>query len=264
MFQKCLAALLGDDELSSQTRRLFSLLFLALASGLALMEYTRPVGSLTWWQWGLKRAVAAETVLMEPIPIPNPWSWVLEWWWPEDHKAEAVTFRPGVNEALVALALIAPLYLRGILKWRATIYSIVSLVLISFVVAMLVAIAMGNGRGQTSYVLAALVTAVGLSWLGMRSIAGLAWLFVLGAGVYSLHTSSITMGVAGFAFVISSFLGLVLHSDLNPGELWHGMMLEYSPTMRRALEASQGDVRVLGQNVGKLAETASRLALPGD
>jgi hypothetical protein len=255
--------LVGDNELNVELRRFLSLAFLATASVLGLLNYTRITNSDSWLVWGLK-ATAAGNAVLTPVPVPNPWPTLWEWIRPTKPASEVVTFRPGVNEALVALALVSPLYLRGILKWRASVYSILSLVLISFVIAMLLAIAMGGGRGHANYVLAALATAVGLSWLGMRSIAGLGWLFVLGAGVYSLHTSSITMGVAGFAFIVSAFLGLVLHSDLNPGELWHGMMLEYSPTMRRALEISRGDVQAMSDNAGKLAAKAGRLALPGD
>jgi hypothetical protein len=259
---------LGDNELHIESRRFLSLAFLATASILGLMQYTRTNASDSWWVWGLKTAASTGPVLATPpVVVPpawNPLAWLMEYWKPTKAKTEPVWFRPGVNEALVALALISPLYLRGILKWRASVYSITSFLLISFVVAMLLAIAMKVGPGQTSYVLPALATAVGLSWLGMRSVAGLGWIIVLGAGVYSLHSSSIIMETAGFAFIVSAFLGLVLHSDLNPGELWHGMMLEYSPGMRQALESSRGDVQALGQNVKKLAKTAGQLALPGD
>lgn len=240
MLGKLLDDIAEDNELQSGTLRLLSLLFLLIAAVLSLLEYTKP---MTGWTW----------------------NWVPSsiWPWPREAKVQHVNFRPDFINGLIALALVAPLYMRGLLKWKPSVYSIISFSLILLVFASFVTMALGGGGTNNGFIRGSLLTAVVLSWLGIRSVAGISWLLALGTGIYSVNTNSIAMGLPGFVYVASATLGLLLHSGLNPGDLVQGLMVEYWPASRRAIEASRGDVGALGDSVGKMARTASRIGLPG-
>jgi hypothetical protein len=240
MLGKLLDDIADDNELASGTARLLSLVFLLIAAVLSLLEYTRPVTGWTW-DW-----------------VPS-----YVWPWPHGHKVQHVNFRPDFINGLIALALVAPLYMRGLLKWKRSLYSIISFSLILLVFASFVTMALGGGGTNNSVIRGSLLSAVVLSWLGIRSVAGLSWLLALGTGVYSVNVNSIAMGLPGCVYVASATLGLLLHSGLHPGDLVQGLMVEYWPATRRAIEASRSDVGALGDGMGNLARTTSRIGLPG-
>lgn len=239
MLRTLLSDIAEDNELQSGTLRVLSLIFLLIAATLSLLEYTRPT---SWFEW-VSSSVSRD-------------------WWPfqSPTRSKPISFRPDLINGLIALALVAPLYMRGLLKWKPSLYSIISFVLILLVFASFVTMALGSDDNQ--YVRGALISAVVLSWLGMRSVAGLAWLLALGSGIYTVNRNSIAMGFPGFLYVTSGTLGLLLHSGLNPGDLVQGLTAEYWPASRRALEASRSDVGALGRSGGRLADTASRIGLP--
>lgn len=241
MFRAVLKDIAEDNELQSGTLRLLSLIFLLIAATLSLLQYTRPT---TWYEW-VSSSVSRD-------------------WWPFQTPARSalINFRPDLVNGLIALALVAPLYMRGILKWKTSIYSIISFSLILLVFASLVTMALGGGGTKDSFIRGALLSAVVLSWLGIRSVAGSAWLLALGCGIYTVNRNSIAMGFPGFLYVTSGTLGLLLHSGLNPGDLLRGLSAEYWPASRRALEASRADVNALGHSVGRITETAARIGLP--
>jgi hypothetical protein len=241
MFRAVLKDIAEDNELQSGTLRLLSLIFLLIAATLSLLQYTRPT---TWYEW-VSSSVSRD-------------------WWPFQTPARSapINFRPDLVNGLIALALVAPLYMRGILKWKTSIYSIISFSLILLVFASLVTMALGGGGTKDSFIRGALLSAVVLSWLGIRSVAGIAWLLALGCGIYTVNRNSIAMGFPGFLYVTSGTLGLLLHSGLNPGDLLRGLSAEYWPASRRALEASRADVNALGHSVGRITETAARIGLP--
>lgn len=240
MLRRLLDDIAEDNELQSGTLLLLSLLFLLIAAVLSLLEYTKPVTDWTW-------------------------DWVPSYVWPcrQDQKVQHVNFRPDFINGLIALTLVAPLYMRGLLKWKPSLYSIISFSLILLVFASFVTMALGGGGTNNGFIRGSLLTAVVLSWLGIRSVAGISWLLALGTGIYSVNANSITMGLAGFVCVASATLGLLLHSGLNPGDLVQGLMVEYWPASRRAIEASRGDVGALGDSFGKLARNTRRVGLPG-
>lgn len=243
MFRTLLKDVAEDNELKSGTLRILSLAFLLIAATLSVLEYTRPT---TWLEW-----VSSS--------VSRSWWWSP--WWPfqTPARATAISFKPDLINGLIALALVAPLYMRGLLKWKPSLYSIISFCLILLVFASFVTMALGGSKND--FVRAALMSAVVLSWLGIRSVAGLAWLLALGSGIYTVNRSSIAMGFPGFLYVASGTLGLLLHSGLNPGDLLRGLTAEYWPASRRAIEASRADVGALGQSVGRVAETATRIGL---
>ena len=184
-------AVASDNELDNETLRLLSLLFLLASGVMSFFNYTHT---------GVFAGIFFDSSL---------------------------TFQPNLISTILAICLISPLYLRGILKWSKSIYSLLSLVLILLVFASFTELALG-GNGKSSIVISLLVAAVILSWLGVKAVAGASWGLALAAAIYSAIESNLAMGFAGFIYIGSGFIGLVLHSGLNPGELFEGIRSEYS------------------------------------
>ena len=184
-------ALASDNELDNETLRLLSLLFLLASGVMSFFNYTHT---------GVFAGIFFDSSL---------------------------TFQPNLISTILAICLISPLYLRGILKWSKSIYSLLSLVLILLVFASFTELALG-GNGKSSIVISLLVAAVILSWLGVKAVAGASWGLALAAAIYSAIESNLAMGFAGFIYIGSGFIGLVLHSGVNPGELFEGIRSEYS------------------------------------
>jgi len=187
-FKKAVAS---DNELDNETLRLLSLFFLLASGVMSFFNYTHT---------GVFAGIFFDSSL---------------------------TFQPNLISTILAICLISPLYLRGILKWSKSIYSLLSLVLILLVFASFTELALG-GNGKSSIVISLLVAAVVLSWLGVKAVAGASWGLALAAAIYSAIESNLAMGFAGFIYIGSGFIGLVLHSGLNPGELFEGIRSEYS------------------------------------
>tara|TARA_B110000908_G_scaffold74078_1_gene89268 strand:+ start:365 stop:988 length:624 start_codon:yes stop_codon:yes gene_type:complete len=187
-FKKAVAS---DNELDNETLRLLSLFFLLASGVMSFFNYTHT---------GVFAGIFFDSSL---------------------------TFQPNLISTILAICLISPLYLRGILKWSKSIYSLLSLVLILLVFASFTELALG-GNGKSSIVISLLVAAVILSWLGVKAVAGASWGLALAAAIYSAIESNLAMGFAGFIYIGSGFIGLVLHSGVNPGELFEGIRSEYS------------------------------------
>tara|TARA_B110000093_G_scaffold177161_1_gene213800 strand:+ start:260 stop:883 length:624 start_codon:yes stop_codon:yes gene_type:complete len=184
-------AVASDNELDNETLRLLSLLFLLASGVMSFFNYTHT---------GVFAGIFFDSSL---------------------------TFQPNLISTILAICLISPLYLRGILKWSKSIYSLLSLVLILLVFASFTELALG-GNGKSSIVISLLVAAVVLSWLGVKAVASASWGLALAAAIYSAIESNLAMGFAGFIYIGSGFIGLVLHSGVNPGELFEGIRSEYS------------------------------------
>ena len=82
--------------------------------------------------------------------------------------------------------------------------------------------------GGDNVALYLIAIAVALSWLGVRAIAGMVWVLVFLAGVYSATIISTGMGITGFVFITTSFLGLIMHTNLSPAGIVSEMTDEYS------------------------------------
>ena len=187
-------AVASDNELDNETLRLLSLLFLLASGVMSFFNYTHT---------GVFAGVFAGIF------------------------HDSFSFQPNLISTILAICLISPLYLRGILKWSKSIYSLLSLVLILLVFASFTELALG-GNGKSSIVISLLVAAVVLSWLGVKAVASASWGLALAAAIYSAIVSDLAMGFAGFIYIGSGFIGLVLHSGVNPGELFEGIRSEYS------------------------------------
>lgn len=193
MLNKLKKALANDNELDNETLRLLSLLFLFLSGTMSFFKYTEVV---TFW--------------------PNT----------------VRTFEPRLISTVIAIFLITPLYLRGVLKWNRSVFTLLSLMLILLVFASFVELAMG-GHQQGALVYGLLGSAIILSWFGIREIAGISWVLALIAAIYVAAESNLAMGAAGFVYIASGFIGLVLHSGLNPGQLVQGIKNEFMPQQKQ-------------------------------
>lgn len=204
MLGKLKNAVTDDSELDASWIRLLSLVFLGVSGAMSFFEYTH-IG----WLW--------DTTL---------------------------TFVPRFISTIIAVVFVAPLYLRRILVWNRSIYSILSFILILLVFASFIELATG-GNDKNSIVLALLTASALLSWLGIRAVASIAWVLALGAAIYAALENNMAMGFYGFIYIGSGFLGLVLHSGLNPGELFKGLKNEYSPAALSATGAIKTDINSL-------------------
>ncbi|MGV6840312.1 MAG: hypothetical protein ACWA40_08975 [Planktomarina sp.] len=136
-----------------------------------------------------------------------------------------VSIRPDFLSTLLSILLIAPLYGRGVLRWNASVYCIVSFLLFTFVFASILQIGLGGKDAVISkYLIAAGIL---LSFLGMKQVAAIAWVLPISAAVYNMVTINQALGMWGYVLIICLSLGTLLHSDLNPSDLISGIKKEY-------------------------------------
>jgi hypothetical protein len=209
-FQKLRRALADDNELDSETLRFISMICLLTAGGMSFLGYT------------------SSTVLGQFITLIK-------------HHSTVYSFNPGLISTLIAIALVCPLYFRGILHWNKSKYSIISMVLIILVFSSFIEIATGGSSSPLSTGL--IGSAVVLSWAGIRSIAGIGWLLVFASAIINLIVANVAMEGWGFVYIAAGFTGLVLHSGLNPGEFMQVMRQEYGPTTSRMSTQLKSDIK---------------------
>lgn len=187
MLNKIASILTSDTELEKKHMQLLSLAFLLVSGVMCFFEYTH---TGRFWD-------------------------------------STLTFVPGFISTIIAIVLLAPLYLRGILKWNKSVYTLLSLILILLMFSSFIELALG-GNGKNSIVGGLITASVVLSWLGIKEIAGISWVLALSAAILSAIENSLAMGFAGFIYIGSGFIGLILHSGLNPGHLMQGLKSEFS------------------------------------
>ena len=134
---------------------------------------------------------------------------------------------PSFISTLVAIILIAPLYARNILKWNKSFYTLISLILFLLLFGSLVELAMGGNGLNSEVVQYLLLSAIILSWLGMKAIAGASWLLLFPAIAISIINNNAAMGFYELIYVASGFIGILLHSELNPANLVKGVKEEF-------------------------------------
>lgn len=62
----------------------------------------------------------------------------------------------------------------------------------------------------------------------MRAVAGFGWILTFSAAVLSALSTSSAMGMNGFLFIASAFLGLIMHSNLSLSRVFEEIAAEYS------------------------------------
>ncbi len=185
---KRLDALFGDKEISGFSRRFLSLSLLAFAGAIALFGQFE---GRTWY-----------------------------------FTTKTFTIAPTLISGVLGFALLVPLYLRGILRFRFSIFGLLSFVVLALIFSSFVEIAVGSGFGQSLKTYLVLI-AVLLSWLGMRGVAAMAWLLVVFAVFLSMQSTSNAMGLWGWSFLASSIIGLLLNANMGPKGLIRSLRNEY-------------------------------------
>lgn len=222
--------LVGDDELSKDTVRLLSLVFMLAALGLGFLSYGHP--NLPW-------------------------------------VSHSVSYRPTLVTTLYSFALVLPLYVRGVLKWYGfTVFSILSLVLNVMVTAVVISMLMG-GKSTIEYKVFGgvgfdlwtqnssniiLMTSILLSWLGMRVVAGLAWVFVFVFTIVNISVANSVLGIWGALFLLFGFLGIVLQNNLTPALVYAELKSEFSGRG----SGIKKDINESARFTGKLANSAAK------
>ena len=187
MFTEIKNFLVNEKELEFGWQKFWSLIFLLIAGTMSFFSYTH-IGLL--WDTQLK-------------------------------------FTPGFVSTVIGILLVAPLYLRNILKWNRSVYSIISFVLILLVFSSFVELSTG-GNHNNNLIFALISISLVLSWLGIRGVAGISWILVLGSAVYSVIVNNLALEFYGFIYVVFGFLGLLMHTGLNPGAFLKNIKNEYS------------------------------------
>ena len=188
MLNKIRDAIANDNELSSESLRFLSLIALAISGSMSLFKYTQE----------------------------RKFLWDLE-----------LGFKPSLISTLIALMLLSPLYMRKILKWSNSFYGIISFLLILMVFSSFVELIFLGGNNSKLQSMA-IATVLLLSWLGIRGIAGIAWIIILVFGIYNIITNNIVMGFFGFIYIAFGAIGIILHSGMNPGYLVQSLISEYT------------------------------------
>jgi len=198
-----------DNEMSKKTQRVLSIIFLLMACFMTIFEYTE----------------------------------VHKYWFDS-----TLNIKPGINQTFIAILLISPLYMRNILKWNKSIYTLITLPLFILLFASLIKLALGGGGFKEDMITYLIIASLLLSWLGMRSIAGMSWIILIVAVVYAQVQNGNTMGFYGFIYLTTGFMGLVLHSELNPGHLVQGLKEEFSTSNIMTSEVKK-DIQETIQNM---------------
>lgn len=146
---------------------------------------------------------------------------------------------PGALHAVCGIIMCAPLYCREIIHGKSLsryffITFILNIALLTVLAQFILGPADSVRFNVTSYIL---ILAIVILWVGMRSIAGLAWATVFGLGVYSILISNNEMGHWGLLFVFCSFLSLFLEANLLPNDFAHLIWTEF----RGIIESKQSD-----------------------
>lgn len=206
MLKKYIISILNNGQLKASTQRGLSLICLSISGLLSLLRYSRP----------------------SFIPLK-----IFE---------SSFTFRPSLLTTSMALILVAPLYLRRIFKWKRSVYSFIFFFLTVLVSSSFIELAVGgNESNKLMWIL--LSSAIILSWIGIRSIAGLSWLLVMTLGIYFAIDHSRIMGFWGFVYTVSAFIGFLFHSGLNPGEFFYEIKREYHPDYNKCINCAKDCIK---------------------
>lgn len=155
---------------------------------------------------------------------------------------------PDFISSVAGISLLLPMYGRGLIKWSFSIYGVAMFVLFLMIYAAIIKLAFMGGGNIPIYLVAASIT---LAWLGLRAIAGFGWILAFLAAVISAVTTSDAMGFSGFIFVCSSFLGLLMHSDVSPQKMVKDIQSEYQFFSGSVATSVKKDISAAGDTLHK-------------
>lgn len=153
---------------------------------------------------------------------------------------DPLSFSPALISTIAALALVCPLYLRGIMPWKKNVYTLLGSVLVILVLASFVELLKGGNGNDELYYLVAL--SIVLSWVGIRGIAGLSWIITIAVGAFYLIDHSDALGFLGSVYILSGFFGIALFTGMNPGELMNSFKTEYSESAKNMIGKVKSEV----------------------
>ncbi|WP_418186649.1 hypothetical protein [Aliarcobacter lanthieri] len=198
---KMISSMTNDNELGPTGQRFLSLIFLLISSIMVFITYSKEI-------------------------------WFFQ---------VSLSMKPDLISSLIAIILISPLYARNILKWNKSIYTIITGIFFLLIFSSLVQLSMGGDGFKSTVNQFIFISAISLSWLGIRAVAGIAWILLFFGVGFSLITNNIIMGFYGFIYISSAFLGLVLHSELNPGKLLSSFKDEFNFSDK--MDIVRGDIK---------------------
>ena len=159
---------------------------------------------------------------------------------------------PDFTSGFLGILIIVPLYARNILKWNRSNYTLIKLIMFILIFSSLIKL-IGVSKAYSIIVLSA---ALALSWLGIKAVAGLAWILLF-AGVIFFSLENINaMGFCGWIYLISVFVGLILHSELSPSQLTSSFKEEFFKA-NDITDRIKSDVKSAAESA---AETAAETA----
>lgn len=136
---------------------------------------------------------------------------------------------PGLRSGIIGLLLIAPLYIRKVLHWEQnSIYTMISFIL-NLSLASTIAVICFEDLSDSLFDaiwpiqdvrILLLMFAVALTWLGMRAIAGIAYILLFLLVMLNLSMANTAMGFNGFLCVLLGTLGLILQNGLTPRQMF--------------------------------------------
>lgn len=230
-FDRFICGITSENEISSHNRRLLSLCFTIAAIVLGYLRYNR--GS---WEDLFQ-------IMIWPISIE-----------PKDLAFQT----PGFVHALLGLLLCAPLYIRNILPFNLrSPYHYLTLGLNVWFFAVIAQLVLGlqfsfSHNLTNTIIIAALL----LTWLGIRSVAGFAWIFIFGVAAYNLLKADARLSDFGIWFLLCGFFSLLFQSDLTPREMFGTFKEEFRGISRSPRLDS------LRRSMKPAARTGDRLVTP--
>ncbi len=204
--------LTSEQEFSERATKLLSIAFLLISASLCFRTYQQP--TFLW-------------------------------------KSKELSIRPELVSGAIAIMMLVPLYARGVLRWSKSIYGIIILILLWVIYAALIQVAIGGGKVVkiSQYLIA---SAALLSWLGMRSAAGLSWILAFAACIYSIIQKGAALEIYGFILLASAFLGCLLHSGLGPKDFMREITDEFHLKSQSVSRRISDDVSAAGNAAGKI------------
>lgn len=226
IIQKVKSAITSETEIKSQNKRLIALFLLAGAIVFGCMYY----GLSRWEYW------------------TNPLFFL---------KQESLRFRfPTFIHCLLGLVICAPLYIRNILPFKSfSVYYTFTAALNITLFAVLAQLIIGPSYTfRHDWISTLLILALALTWLGIRSVAGISWILVFVLAAFNLVKSSQELRHWGLPFLLCSFLAILFQAQRSPKELFETFKLEFKGASESKLSDS------IKENVHEAVEKGAAVA----
>ena len=174
------------------------------------------------------------------------------------------TLTPNLSTTLVGALIYASYLLRyGFFKKDSAadvFWTIIQGVLDMWVLSSLCAIVVGGKPWQIPFInvdrSAILIFTIIMSWVGMKSVAGFMWIFLILGTIPRLSDANLTMGMAGAVFIICTVLGLILQIKnlLSVHELTNDLKFVLTSDVKASKTAAKKVVRITSPRLSPAEE----------